>query len=195
MELHPPCQGAGLSVSGTGLQYVVLLGFLQAFRASGMNMAASRSLALELGVCTPYSSVHPHRKLADHSCLPSVRLHSVHPACARAFLSQARDPVSSLQTYRLTQRRPAPFLPGEGGGSLRASAFRWAPAQRAVTRLCSSSRFMATRAESRRRDPLFAGSLPALMPGSSAALTHLCSCDPGILRAHCPPGMPACFTT
>lgn len=63
VEICLPCQGARLNVSGFRLHYMVLFYSLKAFSTDGRDENVSTpSLALELKVGTPHSSVSPQRK-------------------------------------------------------------------------------------------------------------------------------------
>ena len=91
-----------------------------------------------------------------------------HLACDQVFLSQAHDPVSSLQTLQM----------GRNGG-LADSAACWAPAQEQLLHRVTVSALWQPPAESPFLGSLFAACFLILMPGSSAALRHpQSSCDP-----------------
>ena len=90
-----------------------------------MKMAASEALA-------PRSWAPLLKAPSGKSSQPllspgSLSTLHVHPACDRAFLSQAQDPLSSLQTLQT----PVMRSPGKEG-SLTSSAVCWARVQRAV---------------------------------------------------------------
>lgn len=100
VELRPPCQGPWLSVSGFRLHYVVSFYHLKAFYTYGEGENGSTHISSPgaESLHAHYSSVIPHRKAANHSCLLGFHLSSVFTKPVIVFLSQIPDPVSSLQT-------------------------------------------------------------------------------------------------
>lgn len=106
-----------------------------------MNIAVPCSLAPELKIRAPHSSVSPQKRAINHSCLPSFHQGSVHPACVELFISgmqlsfktpNFRDSHSEDQHYTSQGMSPG------------ASAFCWTPPRKAVAGMCGGSKFMAT---------------------------------------------------
>ena len=115
----------------------------------GMKMAAPRSLAPVKSLHFPLFSKPFCEGLQKSSQLTLspwfLTELCVHPACDQGFLSQACDPVLSLQTLWTPAVQTSAVPPrGWRVGSFCTSTFCWAIAWREVTSLCSSLQFMAT---------------------------------------------------
>ena len=65
---------------------------LKAFSTNGLGEYGCTLLSSPRGENShPSSSVNPHKKAINHSCLPGFHQNSVHPAYDQAFLSPAYD--------------------------------------------------------------------------------------------------------
>ena len=122
-----------------------------------MTMATSQSLALEPSTQAPT----PQCSLRKKQSIPPVSLFSssptalcAHLVCDKVFLSQACDPISSLQTLQTPVVHNCITPSGGIWGSYHGSGVLGAPS-------CEPA-----------PGSLIAASFPALMPEKSAALRH-----------------------
>ena len=143
-------------------------------------MAASQSpprRSRELGV--PLLSEPPEK---SSQSLPSPRSPAAlraHPACDRAFLSLAPDPVWSLQTQQIPAVRSRTSPPGGGRGVSPDLPLVGSLLEEQWPDCAADHGLWQPRAESPLLGSVSAAGFPARTPGSSAALRHPRSfCDP-----------------
>lgn len=157
-----------------------------------MKMAACQSLALE----EPRAQGPPlqwalREKVVNHSCLPSLRTHSVLTRPVTEHFCLCCTALFGIsKPSRFLQCSSMPLYPwrnwGESPG-LPVSATWGVPAWWAVAWLYFRLRFVATWAESPLLSSTSAAGFPALILGSSATLRYPQSfCDLSVLQLHCP---------
>lgn len=153
---------------------MALLCSLKAFSSEGWNKFGS-ALLYSLGAesLRPHSSRKPHKRAINHpSFVPGFGLNPVFILPVQAFLSQARDAVSKLPSFRDSRgANPPCSLTGRV-----SPHFCPRMLENAVARLRSRSEFMSK--QSGKPAPLPAGrpqpeGVPFLMPGNSIACWHI----------------------